>query len=222
MKTHVTGEPRTTIAEIAYRGSIYRDAVGALEPKFRQTRAVVSAHLTKVSHFPALKKHMTDNIISFSAAISSLFEVLWSLHYLQDLTSGTLLDQVVQKSSSNLKEALAMHTAKNKRSRPTLLDLNDQLKEKAEAHERMNITSVKPNSDGLSPAIKKPKPLKNRFASTSKADAPTAGRSSIPTEPVRCTDCKETHPLWSCPIVPAGTPTETPEVIVQTSSAFRA
>ena len=149
--------------------------------------------------------HVTEKIISFSAAISELFGVFQSLHSLQELTNVTLLGQAVQKRSSNLKEAWAMHTAENKWGRPTLFDSNDWLKEKTEAHETMKITSVEPNSDGFSPAVTKTKSTGKKFASTSKADAPTAGRSSISTEPVRCTHCKETLPLSPCPIVRAGT-----------------
>ena len=75
------------------------------------------------------------------------------------------------------------------------------------------ITSVKPNSDGISPEVTKTKTAGKKFASTSKADAPTAGRSSIPTEPVMCTYCKGTHPLWPCPTFRAGTPTHNAKVI---------
>ena len=83
----------------------------------------------------------------------ALVSVFRSLHYVQDLTGAALLGQVVQKLPPNLKEAWAMQIAKNKWSRITLLEFNDWLKEKAEAHEVMKVTSLKPKSNDHSTAI---------------------------------------------------------------------
>ena len=74
-KTLVTGKAKITIAEFAYCGLMYKDALRTLERKFGQTQAVVSAHLDKLSSFPPLKMHNSDNIINYSAAISSLVGV---------------------------------------------------------------------------------------------------------------------------------------------------
>ena len=87
-----------------------------------------------------------------------------------------------------------MHTIKNKWSRPTLLEINDWLKEKAKTHEMMKTTSLKPQSDNNFTTIASTKTALKIFASTSKADAPTVGRSVFPTQPVKYTACKETHP----------------------------
>ena len=51
---------------------MYKDALRTLERKFGQPQAVVSAHLDKLSNFPPLKMHNSDNIINYSAATSSL------------------------------------------------------------------------------------------------------------------------------------------------------
>ena len=45
-KTLVTGKPKTAIAEFAYCGAMYKDALRTLERKFGQSQAVLSAHLT--------------------------------------------------------------------------------------------------------------------------------------------------------------------------------
>ena len=57
LKTLVTGKAKTAIAEIAYCGVMYKDALKTLERKFGQPQAVVSAHLKKLSSFPPLKLH---------------------------------------------------------------------------------------------------------------------------------------------------------------------
>ena len=81
LKTLVTGKAKTAIAEFAYSSVMYKDdALKTLERKFGQTQAVVSAHVAKRSSFPPLKMHNSDNIINYSATISSLVEVFKSLN----------------------------------------------------------------------------------------------------------------------------------------------
>ena len=96
LKTLVTGKAKIAIAEFAYCGLMYKDALRTLERKFGQPQAVVSAQLDKLSNFPPLKKHNSDNIIKYSAAISSLVGVFNSLSYDADLKSASLLNQAVQ------------------------------------------------------------------------------------------------------------------------------
>ena len=43
LKTLVTGKAKTAVVEIAYCGTMYRDALKTLEHEFGQPRAVVSA-----------------------------------------------------------------------------------------------------------------------------------------------------------------------------------
>ena len=105
LKTLVTGKAKIAIAEFAYCGLMYKDALRTLERKFGQPQAVVSAHLDKLSSFPPLKMHNSDNIINYSAAISSLVGVFKSLSYDADLKSASPLNQAVQKLPPNMKES---------------------------------------------------------------------------------------------------------------------
>ena len=141
----VTGKAMIAIAEFAYCGLMYKDALKTLERKFGQPQAVVSAHLDKLSNFPALKMHNSDNIINYSAAISSLVGLFKSLSYDADLKSASLLNQAVQKLLSNMKESWSLFMVKRHWVKPTLLDFNDWLKEKAEAHGLMKQSATKTN-----------------------------------------------------------------------------
>ena len=105
LKTLVTGKAKTAIAEFAYCGTIYKDALRTLERKFGQPQAVVSAHLDKLSSFPPLKMHNSSNIINYSGCISSLAGVFKSLSYDSDLKSAALLNTAVQKLPPNMKES---------------------------------------------------------------------------------------------------------------------
>ena len=62
LKTLVTGEAKTAIAEFASCGVMYKDIVKTLERKFSQPQAVVSAYLDKLSSLSPLKMHNSNNI----------------------------------------------------------------------------------------------------------------------------------------------------------------
>ena len=87
---------------------MYRDALKALERKFGQPQAVVTAYLDKFANFPPVKMHNSESIISYSAIICSLVGVFRSPNYVQDLSSASLLGQAVQKLPPNMKEAWSM------------------------------------------------------------------------------------------------------------------
>ena len=81
LETLVTG--RIKIA-IAYCCLMYKDALRTLHCKFGRPQAVISAHLVIISNFPPLQMQNSDNIINFSAVISSLLG--FSSHYHMMLT----------------------------------------------------------------------------------------------------------------------------------------
>ena len=136
---------------------MYKDAPKTLERKFGQPQAVVSAHLDKLSSFPPLKMYNSDNIINYSSTISSLVGVFKSLAYYSDLKSASLLNTVGQKLPPNVKESLSLFTVKKHWVKPTLLDFNDWLKEKAEAHNLMKQTSSKARTENNTNSVVKTK-----------------------------------------------------------------
>ena len=62
------------------------------------------AYLDKLSHFPPLKKHNTEKLISFSATISALVRVFWSLHYHQNLSAASFLGQATRSFPKSWKK----------------------------------------------------------------------------------------------------------------------
>ena len=87
--------------------------------------------------------HNSENVIGFSSAISGLVAVFKSLSFNDDLKSVYLLNQAVSKLPPNLKEAWSMHTVRHNWQRPTLLDFNNWLIEKAEGHEKLRLLNSK-------------------------------------------------------------------------------
>ena len=111
--------------------------------------------------------HSIDNIIIYSAAISSIVGVFNSLSYDADLKSASLLNQAVQKLPPNMKELCSLFTVKKHWVKPTLLDFKDWLKEKAEAHNRMKQSATKEWPEYNSTSVTKTKTASKVFASNS-------------------------------------------------------
>ena len=178
---------------------MYKDALRTLERKFGQPQAVVSAHLDKLSNFPPLKMHNSDNIINYSAAISSLVEVFKSLSYDADLKSASLLNQAVQKLPPNMKKSCSLFTVKKHWFKPTLLDFNDWLKEKAEAHDLMKQSATKARPEDNSTSVTKTITASKVFASNSQQRETKKQMPSSSTNTYSCCIvCKGNHRLWEC------------------------
>ena len=134
--------------------------------------------------------HNSENVISFSSTISGLVAVFKSLYFNDDLKSVKLLNQAVSKLPPNLKEAWSMQTVKRQWHRPTLLDFNEWLKEKAEGHERLKTINSK---------VKSEEPVKQKvgtkvFANNAKVSDKTKEKPKF--RP--CSVCKGQHALWNC------------------------
>ena len=91
--------------------------------------------------------HNSENVIGFSSTISGLVTVFKSLSFNDDLNSVNLLNQAVSKLPPNLKEAWSMQIVRRQWHRPTLLDFNEWLKEKAEGNERLKTNNSKVKSE---------------------------------------------------------------------------
>ena len=144
LKNLVSGKANNAIAEFAY---ILPDALKTLDRKFGKPQTIVAAHLDKVSHFPSLKMHNSESIIKFPSCISSLVAVLKSLGYEYDLMSTYVWNQVISKLPPSMKESWSLHSIKSCWRQPTVLDFNDWLPDKAEAHEIMRCMSVRISHD---------------------------------------------------------------------------
>ena len=209
---------RVVIAEFAYCGAMYKDAVKVLDRKFGQPLAVVSADLEKLSIFLPLKVHNSESLISYSAKISALVGVFRSLHYHQDFSSASLLDQATHKLPPNLRETWPMHTVKNW-DRLTLLELNDWLEDEADAHETMKWSSGKPKiEDSNPPAIVMNKDRNQNFC-VHQIQSKTVNRETD-NRPTNFIACKENHPLWHRPVFHEKTPTQRPKLVADKRLCF--
>ena len=111
-----------------------------------------------------------------------------------------------------------MHTVKRSLGRPTLIDSNDWLKDKAEAHERMKTASGKVKGDeNVSNAATKTKTTSKVFSATTSTNQVKAKTENMPTN---CVACKEKHLLWRCPVFRKKTPTESAKLVADNKLCF--
>ena len=89
LKTLVTGNAKTVIANFAYCGDMYSEALKTVEKKFGQPQFVVGAYLEALVTYPAVKMYSSESIKSYASAISSLVNLFQSLCYKFDLRSGS-------------------------------------------------------------------------------------------------------------------------------------
>ena len=208
LKTVVTGKAKSAIAEFAYSGRMYKDALKTLERKFGQPQNVITAHPDKLSSFPQLRMHNSEMSISLSMTISSLVAVFRSLDYEEDLKSVSLLNQALSKIPPNMRESWSLFVVKRNWSCPNLIDLNNWLKDKAEAHERMKNMPGKPKVEEPS----KTKAVTRVFASTSTVEKKF--------EYLSCILCKGKHALWKCSVLKEKTPTQRAKFSVENKLCF--
>ena len=96
LKSLVKDKAETAVAEIAYSGTMYKDALMKLERKFCQPQIIIRAYLDKLYNSSPVKTHSSDSIINFASMIASIVGVFKSSHY-ADLENATLLDKAIEK-----------------------------------------------------------------------------------------------------------------------------
>ena len=194
---------------------MYKYALRTLERKFGQPQAVVSAHVDKLTSFPPLKMHNSDSIINYSGCISSFVGVFKSLSYDSDLKSAALLNTAVQKLPPNMKELWSLFTVKKHWVKPTLLDFNDCLKEKAEAHDLMKNIATKARTEDTNNSVTRSKVASKQHKSNLKPQQ----RSPL-TSITSCILCKGSHWLWECRVFKEKNPTQRAKVVAEAKLCF--
>ena len=106
----------------------------------------------------------SDNVNNYSGCFSILVGVFKSLSYDSDLKIAALFNTAVQKLPDNMKESWSLFTVKKHWVEPTLLDFNDSLKEKAEAHVLMKNTATKARTEDTNNIVIRTKFSSKAFA----------------------------------------------------------
>ena len=105
--------------------------------------------------------------------------------------------------------------------KPTLLDFNNWLKEKAEAHDLMKKSSSKARTQDYTISVVKTKVASGTFAANrqTKGTQKQASTSATPPTP-RCIMCKGNHGIWECRVFKEKSPTQQAKVVAEAKLCF--
>ena len=127
----------------------------------------------------------------------------------------------MQKLPPSLKESWSLFTVKKHWVKPTLLDFNDWLKEKAKADDLMKQTSSKARTEDNTNSVVKTKVASRTFAANTQSKGTQRPASSSATPPpTRCIVCKGNHRIWECIVFKEKSLTQRAKVVVEAKLCF--
>ena len=108
-----------------------------------------------------------------------------------------------------MKESWSLFTVKKHWLKPILLDFNDWLKEKAEAHNLMKNTATKARTEDTNNSVTRSKVASKSFAANTQHKSNLKPQQSFPSTSISsCIVCKGSHRLWECRVFKKKTPTQ--------------
>ena len=133
----------------------------------------------------------------------------------------TLLNTDVRKLPPNLKESSSLFTVKKHWVKPTLLDFNDWLKQKAEAHDLTKQTSSKARTEDNTKSVVKSKVASRTFAANTQSMGTQrpASTSATPPNP-RCIVWKGNQRIWDCRVFKEKSLTQRAKVVAEAKLCF--
>ena len=127
----------------------------------------------------------------------------------------------LRHSNENLKESWSLFTVKKHWVQPTLLDFNDWLKEKAEAHDLRKQASSKATTEDNNNSVVETKVASRTFAANRQTKGTQRPASISATPPIpRCVVCEGNHLIWECQVFKEKSPTERAKVVAEAKLCF--
>ena len=122
------------MADFAYSGRMYRDALRVLERELGQPQTALRS-LKKLNCVPPVNLHKKESIINFACVISSCF--VWIVVILGQSERNRHLKSSLCRLPPNMKKFWSSYMINHYWYCPNLIDFNVWLKVQAETHERM-------------------------------------------------------------------------------------
>ena len=120
-----------------------------------------------------------------------------------------------------MKESWSIFTVKKHWVKPTLLDFNDWLKEKAEAHNRMKNNVFKARTEDIYNSVTRSKVASKAFAANTQHKSSVKPQQRSPSPPIfSCIVCKGSHWLWECRVFEEKTPPHRAKVMAEAKLCF--
>ena len=105
--------------------------------------------------------------------------------------------------------------------KPTLLDFNDWLKEKAKAHDLVKNTAFKARTEDTNNSVIRSKVASKAFAANAQHNSNLKPQRSSPSTSIsNCIVCKGSHRLWECRVFKEKTTTQRGKVVAEAKLCF--
>ena len=193
LQSAVTGLAQRTIGGMLYDGSLYEDAVQALQDRFGREEDVVAANLQAVFGCPPPTHLDPVTLERFHAAIHCAVTVFQKLDYHGDLHSFENLRRAVEKLPPELKRDWGEHVMEMEPTRPNLIHFDAWLRKQVRIALNYAAVSKAPKTE------KKPsKPKKNELSSALQRTALTTDAEV--TRRNTCICCGELHAVTTCTV----------------------
>ena len=197
LKQLLTTEVRAYVAEYLSTPSLYYEALAALKKRYGHPQIVARAHLRGLISLPSVREDDFAGIAKLSRAIYGSMHALQTGGYEQDLQSGMVLEQIVEKLPPKLRNNWGVKLYRMMPKRATLRDLAQWLDEFSMGY-LMTNSSMKPKPDGNNSRGKRNHNHNNNlgvFATTHDSNA---------VERPKCVACNAVnHKIYSCSVFKA-------------------
>ena len=197
LQSTVTGLARRTIAGMLYDGSLYEDAVQALQDRFGREEDIIHANLRAVFECPSPAHLDPATLERFHAAVHCAVAVFQNLGYNGDLHSFENLRRAVEKLPPELKHEWGKYAMDMEPVKPSLIHFDLWLRKQVRVALNYAAVCKVPRR----PAMEKKQPRPVRKGEQS----PAAQRSALVTDAEvsrrsLCICCGEPHVVTACEV----------------------
>ncbi|XP_043212217.1 trichohyalin-like [Amphibalanus amphitrite] len=128
LQSSVSGLAQQTISGMLYDGSLYHQALKALEERFGQDDDIIKHNLNSIFNAPDPMEDDAEALERFQATVHCAVTILHSMGADADLHSSDSLHRTVEKLPRDLRREWGKFSLELKPTRPSLLDVDSWLK----------------------------------------------------------------------------------------------
>ncbi|XP_043242361.1 uncharacterized protein LOC122392013 [Amphibalanus amphitrite] len=191
LQSSVSGLAQQTISGMLYDGSLYHQALKALEERFGQDDDIIKHNLNSIFNAPDPMEDDAEALERFQATVHCAVTILQSMGADADIHSSDSLHRTVEKLPRDLRREWGKFSLGLKPTRPSLLDVDSWLKTQV----KISRSCPKGKGDGEEVGARQ---RKERAGET--VQRQTFFAVANPKHKQMCSACEGQHDLQQCQI----------------------
>ena len=221
LQNAVAGLAQQLISGMFYEGSLYEEALKALEDRFGKREDIVHENLRAVFATPSPSSNQDlQGLEKFHSAVHSAVTVLQRLDYRGDVQSSENLRRVAEKLPHDLKHAWSKHAVEAEPCRVTLIDFDQWLLKQLRITQK--LVAVTPThqerrqggwTQNTAPRTLRQRPVAERRSTL------TTGTTASDTG-THCVCCEGSHLLKDCSVFRDQDADHRAELVLKTGTCF--